>query len=275
MVTLSGFADEISNDLHEQLQVLKTEEIQHIDFRGVFGKNVLELSDAEIEMMKKELEKQNVNIACLASPIGKISILDSLDDHLEKLKRAFHIADCLQVKRIRIFSFFIPVNKNPDDYTNEVKRRMEKMISLAEKRDMILLHENEKEIYGDTPGRCLQLMEEFSSPHFRFAFDPANFVQCGVRPVSEAYGQLASYTDYVHIKDALFHNGEVVPPGEGDGEIKELLLELKKRGYAGYLSLEPHLAASSAYNGFTGPGLFHKASAALKNLLRGLDMKWN
>ncbi|UOK59227.1 sugar phosphate isomerase/epimerase [Bacillus sp. OVS6] len=144
----------------------------------------------------------------------------------------------------------------------------------AEQSGIVLLHENEKEIYGDNAIRCLDILETINSPYLRMAFDPANFVQCGVKPYSEAYPLLKSYVEYVHIKDALFESGKVVPAGKGDGEVRELLQTLKTSGYDGFLSLEPHLAAAETFSGFSGPDLFKVAAKALKDLLQETESKW-
>ncbi len=88
---------------------------------------------------------------------------------------------------------------------------------------MTLLHENEREIYGDTGERCHDIVATVGSPALRMAFDPANFVQVGVRPMDEAWPLLADYTTHIHIKDALFDGGAVRPAGQGDGAIPELL----------------------------------------------------
>ncbi|MEG0687294.1 MAG: TIM barrel protein, partial [Hungatella sp.] len=77
-------------------------------------------------------------------------------------------------------------------------------------------------------------------------FDFANFVQCG-QDTQEAYELLKPYIAYIHIKDALKQDGSVVPAGMGDGHVAEILKKLDQSGYAGYLSLEPHLSEFTGY----------------------------
>ena len=119
--------------------------------------------------------------------------------------------------------------------------RLDRMAQYVAQHNVVLLHENEKEIYGDIAPRCLEIMQEFYSDSFKAVFDFANFVQCG-QDTWEAWEMMRPYVSYVHIKDALFATGGVVPAGEGDGQVKRILGELKKQGYQGFLSLEPHLA---------------------------------
>lgn len=275
MVTLSAFADEISADLAEQLDVLEAEGIKHIEFRSVWNKNVLDLSDDELRQVREALDARGFRVSAVGSPIGKISILDDFVPHLAKFERAMDVAKYLGTPYIRIFSFFIPTGHNAGDYRDEVLRRLTQLVQRAAQSGLVLLHENEKGIYGDEPERCLDILRELSSDHFKFAFDPANFVQCGVKPFTEAFPALGPYTAYIHIKDALLEGKRVVPVGQGDGEVKQILQAMFVNGYDGVLSIEPHLAQASAFAGFSGPELFHVATVALKGLLKELNQSWD
>lgn len=108
---------------------------------------------------------------------------------------------------IRLFSFFIPEGEDPTPYRNEVIARTKAMVELAEAGGVTLLHENEKDIFGDTPERVADLIATIDSPNYRGIFDPANYVQCGVRPFDEAYPIVRPVTDYIHCKDALAPTG--------------------------------------------------------------------
>lgn len=125
---------------------------------------------------------------------------------------------------------------------------MDKLVQFASSRNLVLLHENEKGIYGDVGARCLDLMKNFYSEAFGCTFDFANFVQCG-QDAMEAYEMLKNYISYVHVKDAIKKDGVVVLPGDGDGKLGEILEKLHQRGYQGYLSLEPHLVDFSGLQG--------------------------
>ena len=96
-----------------------------------------------------------------------------------------------------------------------------------------------------------------------------------MKPVGEAYPLVGDYTAYIHVKDAMMGKGMVVPAGDGDGELRLLLLELCRRRYSGFLSLEPHLRAAGRFEGFTNPQLFVEASKAIKRLLTEEGMEWN
>ncbi|GIP31458.1 sugar phosphate isomerase/epimerase [Paenibacillus sp. J2TS4] len=275
MITLTGFADEISAEFKEQLDCLESEGIRYLEFRGVWNKNVLDLTDEEIAQVKEMLEERGIKISAIGSPIGKIKITDPFEPHVEKFHRALQLAKYFDTRYIRIFSFFMPENEKPEVYRDEVMRRMKELVRLAEEADIILLHENEKEIYGDNTERCLDILTTCRSSHLRAAFDPANFVQCGVKPFDDAYFPLKPHIEYVHIKDALFADGSVTVAGQGDGQVPQVLADLQASNYAGFMSLEPHLQAAGTFQGFSGPALFKEATSGLKKLLSDLNWEWN
>lgn len=239
-IQLSGFADEIDKSFDRQMEVIPALGMKYIEIRGVDAKNVADLNDEEVAEVKAKLDAAGVKISSIGSPIGKIDITDDFDAHMEKFRRVAATAKALGTRYIRMFSFFMPKDADPADYRDEVLRRLKIMIAEAEKMDLVLLHENEKEIYGDTAVRCADLMKELYGDHFKAVFDFANFIQCGVNP-AEAYDLMRPYVEYIHIKDALKADGSVVPPGMGDGHLAELLGKFKASGYEGFLSLEPHL----------------------------------
>ncbi|HET6872879.1 MAG TPA: sugar phosphate isomerase/epimerase family protein [Sporolactobacillaceae bacterium] len=274
MIQLTGFADEISPELEVQIDVLQSEKIKHVEFRGVWGKNVLKLTDQELEQIKKTFDQNGISVSSIGSPIGKINITDDFEQHLKDFDRAVEIAEFFHSPYIRIFSFFIPEGEDPMDYREEVLFRMKALTERVEGTDIVLLHENEKEIYGDTTERCQEILEYVNSPHLRCAFDPANFVQCGIKPYTEAYSKLLPFIEYLHIKDARFEDGKVVPAGKGDGEVREILSALKSNGYNGFMSLEPHLMAAEKFQGFSGPELFKVATGALKTILAETEWEW-
>ncbi|HUV06640.1 MAG TPA: sugar phosphate isomerase/epimerase family protein [Spirochaetia bacterium] len=241
--TLSAFADEIDPDLKTQMDVLEQHGINHIEMRGVGGKGLVEYSLEEVRGIKRELDARGFRISSIGSPVGKIRISDEFAPHLELFRHTLEISRIMESRYIRMFSFFLPEGEDPSQFRREVMDRWRQFIRAAESYDVVLLHENEKNIYGDTPDRCLDLFETMGSDSFMAVFDPANFVQCGVETYPSAFGVLKDRIAYMHIKDAVAGESRVVPAGEGDGKIKEILLALSRRGYEGFLSLEPHLAA--------------------------------
>jgi len=283
MIRLSAFADEISANLDEQIAVLHSENISYLDLRSVEGTNVLDLSDSQLMSIKNTLNKENIGVACIASPLGKVSIASPFDETLKKLERAIELADIFQTPFIRIFSFYPPVLSaedaesgefvDPTEWRDEVHTRLRAMTEQARTTNITLLHENEKDIYGDTIARCVDLLKHINSASFQAAFDPANFIQCNQIPFPDAYEALHSWVRYMHVKDA-HADGTVVAAGEGEAHWSDLLQRLQKHGYDGFFSLEPHLALAGQFQGFSGPERFRHASQSFQGLLQAMHWEY-
>lgn len=256
---VSCFADEIAESLDRQIEVLSRLGISYVELRSADGINVSDFTMDFAKEVKKKLDQANIRISAIGSPIGKIGIDDDFDAHLQKLSHTEQMADIFETPFIRMFSFYIPENRTAADCRSEVLFRTEAMVAEAAHNNIILLHENEKGIYGDDAPRCLDLMQQFVGKHFSCTFDFANFIQCN-QDTLEAYEMLSSYISYVHVKDALFATGEVVPAGTGDGHLPEIFRKLDASGYHGYLSLEPHLANFSGL-----AALEHNAAVRTEN----------
>lgn len=271
---ISGFADEIDSSTDIQFKTIKSLNISYFEPRGIDGKNIADLSEEEARALREKMDRYGVKASSLGSPVGKIDITDDFEPELEKLAHVAKTAKIIGTRNIRVFSFYIPDEKY-EEYRTEVMKRLSAMAELAEKEGVILLHENEKGIYGDTPERCRDIFETVKSDNLRAVFDPANFVQCGV-DTKEAFGLLKNYVSYVHIKDAA-KDGTVVPAGQGVGNVEYILKQLKYGGYNGFLSLEPHLGSFGGFaklengdNKFaeeSDAGKFETAYNALKNIL--------
>lgn len=240
--TISGFSDEIDKMVDVQFAHLNKLGIGWFEPRGIDGKNISDLDDADCAALAEKMKKYGIKVSSIGSPIGKIGIRDDFEAHMEKLARTIKIAKKLGARYIRVFSFYIPEGEEPETYRDEVMRRMKAMCALAEREDIVLLHENEKGIYGDIVPRCADILKTVNSERLRAVFDPANFVQCGQKTFPDAFDMLAPYVEYMHIKDALA-DGSVVPAGMGEGRVSDILKALADRNYTGFLSLEPHLGS--------------------------------
>lgn len=239
-IILSGFSDEIAPELDLQLAAIREWGLSHIELRAADGVNVSDFSTEKVKEVKNKLAGAGVSVSSIGSPIGKIGIEEDFAPHLDKLKRTLEIQKELGAPYLRMFSFYIPQGRAPEDFREEVLDRVGRMAEEAGRWDSVLLHENEKDIYGDNAPRCKELLEAFYGPHFKAVFDFANFVQVGQQPLP-AYELLKPYVEYVHVKDAQWGTGAVVPAGQGDGHVKDILADLIGEGWKGFLSLEPHL----------------------------------
>jgi sugar phosphate isomerase/epimerase len=263
---LSGFGDEVDPDPAVQAAVLLALGASHIEVRSAWGTNVSELEPEQVRRLKSILDDKGLKVSAVASPIGKVDVSLPVEHEVQRLRQIISVAKALDTRYIRIFSFYRSEGQSQEDVRDDVMVRMAAMAAEAAKAGVVLLHENEKGIYGDIPERVLDIMVSVNSPALRIAWDNANFVQVGVKPYTEGYAMLRPYLEYFQVKDALFETGEVVPAGEGDGELDATIAALKADGFAGFASLEPHLASAHELGGFSGPVAFGVAARAFAAL---------
>lgn len=267
---ISGFADEIASSLDTQLEVLKKTHIRYIEMRGVNGKNLVDHTVKEVQDIKHILDKEGFKLSAIGSPIGKISINDDFAPHFELFKHTVEIAKILDCRYIRMFSFFIPHSESCDKYEKEVFMRLSILVDYARQHDIVLLHENEKEIYGESVANCKKILDTFDKNVMRGIFDPANFVQSNEETYPYGFKTLNTHIVYLHIKDCISGTNEVVPAGEGDGKLQEILSELASQNFDGFLSIEPHLHSDDP--SVTGEDLFMKAYTALLNTIHEVSV---
>ena len=240
---ISGFADEITSDFEQQLKACGDLGIQYLSLRGVDGKNIGDFTFEEAQQhILPKLQSYNVKVSSIGSPIGKIALNDeaAFQKQCSQLEELCAIADLCSCRFIRIFSFYPEAGSNFDESMGQVIAKMKVFVDIAQRHNIVLIHENEKDIYGDIARRCLALFEAIPSAYFKAVFDPANFVQMKENPM-ECYKLLKDHIAYIHIKDACYADEQNVVCGTGDGNIPELLSEAICNGYQGFLTLEPHL----------------------------------
>ena len=276
MITLSAFADEAGSSLQEQIAALKRNGINLIELRSIDGKNVLDFSIEQAKSYQEELSKNGIKVWSIGSPIGKVDITVDFNEYLEKVKHVCLLANVFETDKIRMFSFF-----NSYSQPQKVFNYLNKMVEVAKGYGVYLYHENEKEIYGDTKERVLEIINNVQG--LKYIYDPANYLQCG-QQADETIELFHSKTDYFHIKDVIFDTDELVPAGCGDGKIFEIISKINDDKV---LTLEPHLAVFEAYKSIDNTEMKHKfefksageafdfACDSLKKLLQKAGYKEN
>lgn len=263
---ITAFADEIAPDLATQLRVLKANRVTGLDLRSVDGKNVLRLSDAEVDAVGTAVAEAGLKVQCVGSPVNKVALTPEAErEEGEKLARAIEVAKRLGVRRIRIFT-----PESGDD--DAVVTWMERQLTQAQAADVLLLVENDAKFWSAYPQNAKRLFRELAGTNLMAAFDFANAHLLGTT-VEEWFPWIVPYLDTLHIKDARIDesgNGKVVPAGEGDAGLGIVLKALWDDHWSGPLTLEPHLAVAGAAGGFSGEELFNQAANALYSLLAEL-----
>ena len=266
--TLSAFGDEIAEDVDEQLRVLNELRIRYLELRSAWGTNVLELSDDEVARLVELCDSHSIKVSCIGSPIGKSPIDGPIEEVVGDLKRIIEIAGMVGTDKVRVFSFYPEAEGLQSERVEESVSRLKVMAEVAGERDVVLWLENEGGLVGDVPERCRAIVEGVDSPNLRYVWDTGNYPQMGFeRSVDIGWPLLGEYTECVQVKDAKVSDGTITVAGGGDGQVRELLVNLRDAGYVGFLALEPHLWIAGRRGGFSGVEGMTKAAEALRGLM--------
>jgi sugar phosphate isomerase/epimerase len=278
MAKLSAFADEVTESFRGQVEFLAKEKVGYIEPRFINRKNIMDLNADELKEARKLIKDHGLKVSAIGSPIGKVKLDQHFKPHLDRFKHAVELAQYFETPFIRMFSYYAPDGKNIDDYRNQVMDRMVAKVEALAGTDVVMVHENEAHIYGHSAANCVDLVKTIDSPKLKLAYDPANFVwgEQITNNVEVAWPLMKPYVVHIHIKDWKLGAKDVGSmPGQGDGQIKELLAELAAMNYDGCMTMEPHLMAGGQFGGSTGPELFAKAIAAVRSLAKEVGLKLN
>ena len=249
MVTFTGFADEAGKSIEEQILATKQAGWSSIEVRNADGENFTEMSDDTFARNLEKLEAAGIGIAGFGSKIANWGrpIDTDFQVDVEELRRAaprMHRAGC---RIIRIMSY--PNRReNPlsdSDWKREVFRRLRELATLAEGEGIILGHENCDGYGGKGPDEALEMLDAVDSPALKLICDTGNSVFHGQNSL-EFYEKVKDAVVHIHVKDGKSdEKGELVAcyPDEGLANNRTIFADLKARGYDGYISIEPHMAA--------------------------------
>lgn len=268
MAKLSAFADEVTENFLAQVEFLAGEKVGHIEPRFINKKNIMDLTKGEMDEARTMIRDHGLKVSAIGSPIGKVKLDEPFEPHLDKFKHAVDLALFFETPFIRMFSYYAPEGKDINDYREQVLERMAAKVEVLAGADVTMVHENEADIYGHTAANCVDLIEAIDSPKLRLVYDPANFVwgEKMTDNIEVCWPVMKPYVVHIHIKDWKLTADIGSMPGEGDGQIKELLTELAAINYDGCMTMEPHLQQGGQFGGTTGPELFSRAIAAVREI---------
>lgn len=253
---LGIITDEVSQNLTTALDWVKENGLKHVEIRMINNKNIADLSNREVENVMKEVDKRNLFISCVASPIFKCALdpkrevatgdvfgqeEETIEDHFIKLESMIKICKKLKVNKIRIFSFWR--EKYPEKYMKEVVTYLEKAAKLAAEEDVLLLLENEGSCNGGYASEVGLIVDKVNSPNLKVLWDPGNEAHAGRSAFPEGYEEVEGLIGHVHLKDAkvgMNGMGYCVPIGDGDVLFEDQIIALEKSGYDGLYTIETH-----------------------------------
>ncbi len=254
----SGFADEAGKDFDLQLKATKELGWKHIETRALMSGNLASISNEEFELVCHKLDDNKIKFNCFGSGIANWSqnITEPPDNSYEELRKAIPRMQKLAIPMVRMMSFAVPeeLASRAMDYFDEVIKRLQVLVKMAEDGGILLVHENCSNWGGLSWEHTLRMLDAIDSPNFKLVFDTGNPVfhkdYRGHEPYSyqnawNFYNNIKEHIAYIHIKDGrIDENDKMVYcfPGEGDGYVRQVLSDAFANGYDGGISIEPHMA---------------------------------
>lgn len=231
-VILSGFSDEAADDksIDQQFSVIAALGMSHCALRFVDAgqgiKNVLDLSDREVETVRRKLREYGLRISSVGSPIGKVKLFDFTDDsrnryvepesYLEhEVLRACQIAHALDTKLIRGFSFYPPPGSNPESNLEATVDRLRAIVDLCAQHAMIFGLEVEANLVGHNGWLLAEIHRRVNHPALALVFDGGNLAVQGYSgdEIVAQFIALKPGLGWLHVKD--FRNPRKSSPAGG------------------------------------------------------------
>ncbi len=250
---LTGFTDEASNDVLQQIQVTKELGWKYLSARTMGRANIHDLSEVEFENVFELLQENQIQVAEFGTLIGSWSksIGSDWEITLAEIKRCIPRMQRLNVKYARVMSF-AQEKWGEDQAEKERFRRLREIVARFKDAGLEALHENCMNWGGFSADHTLRLLDEV--PDLRLVFDTGNpiFQRDRSKPepfpwqsAFEFYQKVKHAIAHIHVKDGIMHQ-EVGEPeytfaGEGKAELDKIFKDLKKEKYQGFIAIEPHM----------------------------------
>lgn len=267
MPYFAGITDEAGGDLTTQIRATQELGWKHLELRNVSVNggapaNVHDLPECEFDTLVESITEAGLQVSCFSSAIANWGkpITDDMSASLEEAERCLPRMKALGTKYVRIMSFQLLKDEGDNTLLPEQQllpervRRLHELITLFLAAGLQPVHENCMNYGGMGWPQTLELLEAI--PDLKLVFDTGNpvftddFTAPAPRPKQDAltfYEHVREHIAYVHIKDGVWDAAtgktEFTFPGEGGGKVREILQDLKARGYDGGISIEPHMAS--------------------------------
>jgi sugar phosphate isomerase/epimerase len=254
---LGIITDELTEDFNEALDFISSHSLAYCEVRELWQKNVLKLSEKEVDRAKQLIERHRLKVSEIASPIFKyhlptmpsprpnmsdtFSAADLTDKDTDKLlQRVFELAPFLGTSKVRVFSYWRV--EEPEKAYPYVRERLAKAAALAAQHQITLLLENEHDCNVGTGKELGRMLRDINSPNLRGMWDPCNAVRLGEVPYPDGYRHVRGLFSHMHIKDLVKDSAtgefQQVPVGKGMIDFHGQFAALRDDAYDGTMSLE-------------------------------------
>ena len=260
---IAAITDEFSQDIETAARAMAQIGMTGAELRLVFGKNIIDLTDAEVDRAREIAAESGLGIISIASPLLKCLLPDSpavdarfhqdvfaaqhaFVDQPRLAQRALEIAERTGAGIIRVFSYWRTVA--PEKCFERIARALEGLARQAAPRGLIIGLENEHACNIATGEETARLLDAVDHPNLKVVWDPGNAYVSGETPYPDGYRRLARLAVnrivHVHAKDCRMEGQRAVwgPLGECDIDWRGQVRALAADGYKGWISLETHWA---------------------------------
>lgn len=254
---LGIITDEISEDVEQSLDFISGYSLDYCELRGLWGKNIMNLSQDELQHARDLIEKHRLQVSVIGSPIMKYNLPEmpareekgdtfhanfTEEDTEQLLDKAFDLARFFRTRKIRVFSYWRV--DDPEKAYPYVRDRLAKAAEIARQNSMLLVLENEHECNIGTGQELGRVLKDINSPSLQGNWDPGNAAMLGEVPFPDGYRHVSGWFDHVHVKDVMKdpRTGKLAwaPVGGGLIDWKGQLEAFRVDGYEGTMSLETH-----------------------------------
>src|SRR5665213_85989 len=255
---IGAITDEFSSDITIAAEAMRELGMKGAELRMIGGRNIMDLSDAEIELAMVVLNRNGLEVVSIASPLLKCTLpnapaIDSrfqqdsfnathtFEDQPRLAERAFEIARNTGAKIVRVFSYWRVVE--PEAVFERVVDALQDLSDKAGRHGLIVGIENEHACNIATAQETARVLAAVDHENLQVVWDPANAYVSGEKPFPSGYRLLeAKRIAHVHAKDCVLADGKPVwgPLGECDIDWEGQIDALAGDGYKGFIHLETH-----------------------------------
>lgn len=257
---LAAIGDEIGTSIQEQIESLKKANIDKIEIRKINDKYLWEFTNKELEEFKRILDKNNIKVLTIDSPVGKKPIPYSRK--IELFDIYLKICKIFNCENLRIFS-----NLGKEIIEDAIIENLKIMCEKANKVKIKLIMENERATYAKSPTDCLKLIKKLNNVNI--LYDPENAFFEGY-DIYECYDKAKERITYIHLRDFDIKNNCYAYLGKGDFNLKKFMKILKDDNYNGIISIESHLPMNNS--GKTKEELFIKSMESFYKIIKELEI---
>jgi sugar phosphate isomerase/epimerase len=254
---IAAITDEFTPDFDAALSAMASVGMAGAELRTLWGKNIIDLSDEELDRAVAAAKQHGIEIVSIATPLLKCTLPDAppVDERFQQdsfaskhafadqprlAARAFEIAERTGARILRVFSYWRTVD--PSACFDRIVEALDGLAGQAAARGVTIGVENEHACNIGTGAETVRVLAALDHPNLKVVWDPANALVAGESPI-EGYSKLPpARIAHVHAKDCTVEDHKATWCELGTGAIPWPMQidALARDGYTGWISLETH-----------------------------------